>query len=427
MVVVPEEGDEEMEKKGIGSDRTLGTLIEEIQEQFVRLGYSRRSRRRFDQTWRKLARFAASRDADVMSAELADAFLEHCMVGSTAPGAPAASGQRHLLMAMRILLEFDLHGCFQRRRSGSYPRLPDELSRVMGEYERFCVEALRLSPVTMRGRGRCVSRFLMYLASRGTPDVGTITIGTVSGFVGSQCHLMPRTLALLASNLRSFLRFLSMKGLVPAALVNRVPRIRIQHDARIPDVWRAEHVASLLATVDRGSPLGRRDYAILLLAARLGLRVGDIRDLRLEDLRWDEARIERLQAKTGTPVVLPLTEEIGQALIAYLQDGRPPSTRREVFLRHLAPFGPFERTNSLHYIIDKYRRLAGIKLPRAARRGLHSLRHTVATRLLEAGVPLEAISGVMGHVSSESTRIYTKVDLAALRSAALEIEEVQHA
>jgi len=182
----------------------------------------------------------------------------------------------------------------------------------------------------------------------------------------------------------------------------------------------------LLVAIDRGSPVGKRDYAIVLLAVRLGMRVGDIRDLRLEDLRWTEARIERVQTKTGVPVVLPLTEEIGAALIAYLREGRPPTARREVFLRHLAPFEPFGPYDNLYHIVTTYRRRAGIELPPKSRKGLHSLRHTVATRLLEAGVALETISGILGHRSPETTRLYTKVDLAALRSAALDLEEVPH-
>ena len=278
----------------------------------------------------------------------------------------------------------------------------------------------------MRGRRSRVTEFLMYLASRGIPDVRSIGIETVSGFVTSLYHLAPRTLAVIVCDLRSFLRYLAMEGLVPPFLVEGMPRIRVRQDERIPDVWRVDDVAALLAAIDRGSPVGKRDYAIVLLAARLGMRVGDIRDLRLEDLRWDKARIERLQTKTGVPVVLPLTEEIGEALIAYLRDSRPQTARREVFLRHLAPFEPFGPNDNLHHIVTTYRRRAGIELPRRSHKGLHSLRHTVATRLLEAGVALETILGVMGHISPETTRIYTKVDLAALRSAALDIEEVHH-
>jgi len=415
-----------METTETRAGRDLGTVIQETREHLVRLGYGRVSLKHFGHAWRRLAQFAADRGVAALSVDLAEAFLLHCGVGSSAPEAPAASGQQHLIKAMRYLLEFQQHGCIQRRPSVTSVHLPDALSHILEAFVRFCTEERGIRPRSMRGRRRYVTAFLMYLASRGVPDVRCIDVETVSGFVTSLCHLIPRTLATVVSDLRSFLRYLAMEGMVPASLVERIPRLRVRQDERIPDVWRAEDVAALLAAIDRGSPVGKRDYAIVLLAARLGMRVGDIRDLRLEDLRWDEARIERPQSKTGVPVVLPLTDEIGEAVSAYLREGRPPTTRREVFLRHLAPFEPFGPNDNLHHIVTTYRRRAGIKLPKQSRKGLHSLRHTVATRLLEAGVALETISGVMGHLSPETTRIYTKVDLAALRSAALDIEEVPH-
>ena len=404
----------------------LDSVIEDTRGHLVRLGYSRQSRKHFDGAWRRLEQFATERGVGCLSVDLTEAFLLHCGVGSSAPEAPAASGQQHLIKAMRYLLEFQQHGCIQRRRSATSVHLPDALSHTLEAFVRFCSEERGIRPRTLRGRRRYVAAFLMYLTHRRTSDVRSISVETVSGFVTSLCHLRPRTLATVVSDLRSFLRYLAMEGVVPASLVERIPRIRVRQDERIPDVWRAEDVAALLAAIDRGSPVGKRDYAIVLLAVRLGMRVGDIRDLRLEELRWDEARIERRQTKTGAPLVLPLTEEIGEALIAYLREGRPPTTRREVFLRHLAPFEPFGPNDNLYHIVTTYRRRAGIKLPKSSHTGLHSLRHTLATRLLEAGVALETIAGVMGHLSPESTRIYAKVDLAALRGAALDLPEVSH-
>jgi integrase len=414
------------ERTGAPGRGNLVTVVEEMQKHLVLQGYSRSALRRFGRTWRQLAQFAAGKEVDSLSFELTEAFLKHCGVGSSSPEAPAASGQRHLMFAMWILWEFHQHGCFPRRRSATRVHLSDTLSHVLEGYLRFSIQELRIRPRTMRGRRQHVTEFLVYLASRGTLDLRSIDVPAMSGFVASRGHCKSRTLALLVSDLRSFLCYLAMQGVVAVSLADRLPNIRVRWDDRIPDVWRAEDIAVLLGAVDRGSPVGRRDYAILLLAARLGMRVGDIRDLTFDDLRWDQAAIVRVQAKTGVPVVLPLTEEIGEALIAYLRDGRPPSARREVFLRHLAPFEPFGPNDNLYHLITTYRRRAGIELPQKSRKGLHSLRHTVATRLLEAGVALDTISGVLGHASAETTRIYTKVDLAALRSAALEIEEAPH-
>lgn len=244
----------------------------------------------------------------------------------------------------------------------------------------------------------------------------------LSDFVGSQIHLKPKTVAVIVSDLRSFMRYLCMVGVLPHDLSPSVPKVRIPRDARIPSIWSRNDVEAILQAVDRHSPKGKRDYVILLLACRLGMRVSDIRNLRLDDIHWEEERIDFVQLKTKEPLALPLTEEVGEALIDYLQYGRPVTSYRELFLRINAPIQPLSNNNNLHSIITFYRQRAGIKLPRQRSKGMHSLRHTVATRLLEAEIPLEIISNVMGHMTLESTQIYMKVDVEALRSAALNLE-----
>jgi len=204
-----------------------------------------------------------------------------------------------------------------------------------------------------------------------------------------------------------------------------VPKIRFPRDARIPSVWAHELVVRLLEALDRSSAKGKRDYAILLLACRLGLRVGDIRTLKLDQLHWEDSTIEITQSKTSTPLRLPLTSEVGEALIDYLKSGRPQTAHREVFLKVNPPFDPFVG-NNLHHIVTYWRLLAGVRFRTPQRRGIHSLRHTLATRLLEKGTAFTTIAEILGHTSLESTRIYAKADVEALRSVALDPEEVNH-
>ena len=249
--------------------------------------------------------------------------------------------------------------------------------------------------------------------------------GAVSRGVSRQRR--PKTVARIVSDVRSFLRFLTMRGILPKDLSVGLPKIRIPRDATIPSVCDHELIVRLLGAVDRSSAKGKRDYAILLLACRLGLRAGDILTLKLEHLLWEDSTIEIRQAKTGTPLSLPLTNEIGEALIDYLKSGRPQTTHREVFLRVNPPFDPFRESNNLHHIVTYWRRLAGITFRTPQKRGIHSLRHTLATRLLEKGTPLTTIAEILGHTSLESTRIYAKTDVEALRSVALDPEEVNHA
>jgi integrase len=214
---------------------------------------------------------------------------------------------------------------------------------------------------------------------------------------------------------------------LPKDLSPHVPRIRLWRQDRLPAIWKPEQIEAMLAAIDRTSPLGKRNFAIVLLACRLGLRTCDIRTFKLEDIRWDEAKIAVRQSKTGVPLVLPLSEEVGQALIDYLKHGRPRSQHREVFLSINAPFAPFGHSYNFHNIITDCRRLAGLRVPREGHWGMHSFRHTLATRLLECGTPLPVISDILGHRSIDSTQVYTKVDLASLRGAALDLEELPHA
>jgi integrase len=238
--------------------------------------------------------------------------------------------------------------------------------------------------------------------------------------------LEPKTVARIVSDMRSFLRFLTMRGILQKDLSAELPKIRVPRDAKIPSVWEQELVVRLLEAVDRSSAKGKRDYAILLLACRLGLRVGDIRTLKLDQLHWEDSTIEVTQSKTGTPLRLPLISEVGEALIDYLKSGRPQTAHREVFLKVKPPFDPFTG-NNLHHIVTYWRLLGGIRFRTAQKRGIHSLRHTLATRLLEKGTPLTTIAEILGHTSLESTRIYAKANVEALRSVALDPEEMNHA
>jgi site-specific recombinase XerD len=359
--------------------------------------------------------------------DLVNRFLKERLVQAEDPSEALRSSQRLLQASMRILTEFALHGCFQpRRRVAEKLSLPRHWEGLLAAFDQFYVEQHRNPVRSLQSLRRDLRRFVYMLEQRGVHSPADIAAADISAFIGALTHVRPRTLASTIGRLRSFLRYLCLRGLVDSRLVDQMPKVRVYSEAHLPTIWTAQNLQILLAAVDRASPTGKRDFAILLLAARLGLRVGDIRDLRLDQLDWEHNRIRVVQSKTGMPLELPLPEDIGQALIDYLRYGRPEASHREVFLRHNAPFRPFGRNCNLYGIISLYRRRAGIKLPHQSRQGLHSLRHTLASRLLEAGTPLDVIAGVMGHLTPETTRQYLRIDVEALRRAALDPEEVFH-
>jgi len=185
-------------------------------------------------------------------------------------------------------------------------------------------------------------------------------------------------------------------------------------------VWDRAEVAKILEAVDRGNPCGKRDYTIIVLITRLGLRGIDVKRLEFADLDWPGNRLSVVQAKTGHRVQLPLLKEVGWALIDYIRCGRPQSDCPQVFIRHTAPIGPFSDQDHLHQILLKHARVARVRLGENRRHGMHSLRHTLATRLLEDGTPIEQTADILGHQSVASTGVHLKSSLGLLVTCALD-------
>ena len=178
----------------------------------------------------------------------------------------------------------------------------------------------------------------------------------------------------------------------------------------------------MLDSIDRANQIGKRDYAILLMVTQLGLRDSDIQNLKFENLLWKECRIRLIQTKTKRHLELPLNEEIGCAIIDYLKYGRPKQDKSDyVFIRHRAPYG---KCGNYYHIMKSRLSKAGVPFDRDKSHGLHTLRHTLATRLLEQDIPVQTISEILGHARVDSTKAYLQIDIEGLRKCAMNPDEV---
>jgi site-specific recombinase XerD len=223
----------------------------------------------------------------------------------------------------------------------------------------------------------------------------------------------------MCAALRTFLRFLFLRGYTSLDLVSAVPILPSFKLERLPTAISTDAIERILAAVDRSTPVGRRDYAMLLLLATYGLRAGQLCALRLDDIDWRRQLLRIPGAKGGRDAVYPLHPAVGEAIVDYLRHGRPVGwSFRQLFLRVRAPVGPLRGV--LANNIEPYARRAGVEVPSL---GAHAWRHACATRMLARGQSLKTIRHLLGHRSIETTFIYTKVDLAALRQAALEWPE----
>lgn len=413
----------------VSNNLPLDRLVARASSELEKLRYSRRSLRRYRTIWRHLVAF--SRQMKLRreySEDLAARFSDAYRMRNGECLKPSEGWRRHVVFGLKVLGDFARDGCIERAVTDMQNiHVPPLMTKPLREYEQYCRDRLHLRPTTLRKRMREIAIFTDFLGSRDIMSLDQMQPADLSAFVISLRRLAAKTVSRIVSDMRSFLQFLLLRGILQRDLSPVLPKIRVPQDAGIPSVWDPELIVKLLDVVDRSSPKGKRDYAILLLAYRLGLRAADIRALTLDDLKWEAATIEVTQSKTRAPLCLPLTEEVGEALIDYLKSGRPQTNRREVFLTLAPPFMPFNGNGNLYHIVTYWKELAGIRFRTKQRHGLHSLRHTLATQLLREHTPFHVISEILGHATTASTLIYAKADVEALRTAALDTEEVRHA
>ena len=221
---------------------------------------------------------------------------------------------------------------------------------------------------------------------------------------------------------RMFLRFLIADGKCAADLERAVPVLAHWRLSSLPGYLQSDEVERVVASCNPAKPAGKRDRAILLLLARLGLRAGDIVQLRLGDLDWKEAEI-CVSGKGRRQTMLPLTQEVGDAIASYIKDGRPPTSADTLFIRSRAPFRGLANHCAVSMIVAQAMRRAGVSCP--SRGAAHVLRHSMASSMLRHGASLQEIAGVLRHRSIATTEIYAKVDVAALRQIAQPWPEAQ--
>lgn len=406
----------------------LDQLCEGATRELLKRRYSYRTLRNYQLVWDRLVEFAKTQNCgNRYTTELALRFIQSFAIRE---GEQLKKGERwrcRLVFGIKMLDCFAHTGTIDRFAAEvTKLRIPNGMLKPLRDYEQYAKERCLLRPSSLDRHLYCIGVFVDFLGACGRDSLSQIQGSDISAFIKSKSAWKPSTVSDVVSHLHRFFRFLFMRDILPRDFSNVLPKVRVTKQSSIPSVWEQGLVDILLGAIDRNSPKGKRDYAILLLAARLGLRVSDIKNLALDDLHWESATIEIAQVKTRVPLVLPMSEEIGSALIDYLQAARPTSTHRQVFLKQEPPFDPFAERNNLGSIIRFWRDKARIKFRSRHRKGFHSLRHTLATSLLHAEVPLHVISDVLGHTSSASTFIYAKVDVEMLRIAAIDPEEVSH-
>ena len=408
-------------------DKTyLPDLISGLEQELLRLGYTKGSMTFYRRRRNQLMAYAEDRGECYYTEQLGMDFLKE-FFGITQEDfsmtLPQAETQE--IRVVRMVGDFQLHHAVLRRYLKhkeilTTPFFVDICSRF-----RSSCEKKGYSQVTTEHYVKQSSYLMDYLAAQGMDDFTAVTLDTVNAYIRTLAGFSYKTVEQHICSLRAFFRFLNQEGIMPDDLAAKMPMVKARKQTAIPSVWTQEELKQLVRAIDRGSPKGKRDYAIILIACRLGLRCTDIKNLCFENFNWTEKKLCFTQSKTGQPMELPLVPDVGWAVIDYLKYGRPKVDSSRIFVRHTAPFLPFAEGDHLDQLIRAYMVKAHIPM-RGKHRGMHSLRHTMASVLLEKDTPLPVISDIIGHLDTNSTAVYLKVDMERLAECPLDFEEVIH-
>jgi integrase len=397
---------------------TVSALVSGLDAELRRLGYKDPTLVWYRRCWSRMERFFAARGVEEFSLDVAMSWVdEACDFFEKERSGTLKANDIYLFRVAQMLGDYAMHGAVLRRYSRSVDKLSGEDADTISRFQAW-LQAADRAVSTVRTYGTVAGDFVAFTGTRG--GLARCDAAVLKAFVATLTGYQVKTVEQKLCALRSFLSFASTEGLVDVAVLEAVPSVRSSKQARVPSVWGPGEVARLLDAIDQGNPCGKRDYAIVLLIARLGLRSIDVKRLEFGDFDWPGNRLFVTQAKTGSRVQLPLLKDVGWAVIDYIRTGRPACDCPQVFVRHTTPIGPFSDQDHLHQILVKHARVAHVPISEKRRHGMHSLRHTLATRLMEEGTPLEQIADILGHQSVRSTGVYLKSSLGLLAKCALD-------
>jgi integrase/recombinase XerD len=398
-------------------DVPIQRLIELVEAELLRTGYGNRVIKRYQTVWGRLTDYMKERSIAAYNTKIGLDFLETAYQITVFKALTHENKVR--ARSIQVLNDYHLHGVIFPKYTTSSFSLLSYHSSVLEQFQEYRKQ-FQISSSTLKSYEKYIGKFLLFMERHSVLDLSQITASSILDYTNIFAGYSSATSHNSLSALRVFIRYLHEIGTLDEDFSDKVPHVRYQRDAHIPSAFSKEDVHRVLEAVDRSSPRGKRDYAMLLLASELGLRSGDIRNLAFSNLHWEKNTIELTMSKTGKPITLPLLEKIGMAIIDYVKYARPETDSDCVFLRHISPIQPLS-ASALSTIVKQYISIAGIDVRPGQSQGPHAMRHSLASALLEDNIPLPIISEILGHTDSRTTGVYLKIDVNQLRNCALEV------
>lgn len=406
--------------------QTISQIAECVIMEMERMQYSPAAISAFRVKARQLSRYVQEKTgADYFSEELGQRYLADTIGFPFAENRWLTSPEAAHMRCVRRIGEYQLYGAVLRnhaRKSKSLNSWVLKDEKIITAYIES-VQTADNSEATKNLRINHIRQFYEFLASRKVSGIHDISAQIISDYAASLQGESPIYTKHRLATLRFYFRFLRKNGILEYDWSFAVPKVIAPKNRNVPALWEKDDLERLLKGIDRGSPVGKRDYAIILLVVELGLRISDVSELRLDSLKWERNELELIQHKTGNRLTLPLLEDVGWAMIDYIRYARPNVESPFVFLTVNAPYTQMQ-PGTIGSTLDRHRARSGIQKKCGTAGGMHSLRHALARRMLEQGTPLSTVANVMGHTSYASTSPYLKVDIEGMRECALSLGEV---
>ncbi|NDV80827.1 tyrosine-type recombinase/integrase [Bacteroides sp. 51] len=280
-------------------------------------------------------------------------------------------------------------------------------------------KSMRVSEITLKAHRWHLYQFSDYLESR---DVYSISLLSPLELMYYASDIFPNEPASKNQSLivvRRFLNYLFEKGYIKRNLSQVVPKDNYRQQAKLPSVYTKKEIKTILYSIDRSTSIGKRNYAILLLAVRLGMRASDISGLEFNHLNWSGNQVTFTQKKTGRAILLPLPSDVGEGIINYIKNGRPISEEKRVFLSPRFPHNPLP-SEAISHMTRKIIATSGVKIGNR-KSGPHALRHTMANFMINEGTTIPIIAEVLGHASVQTSMNYLRIDIESMRQCAMEV------
>ena len=396
------------------------TQIKEIRREAIELGFSISTMDGYQKIWNKFIEWKQEEHFVYQEEDYNLFLLEYYHFDVSTYTSKSKSMHQQFMRSKRILDDFDTYKeCIQKRclPNNLYCEYPKEWNLVIEKYLIYCKEEKYNAASSIKTKQDYLTKLLSYFSQHGIIELKDLCKQSIVSFINKVIEKGNVSKRRNFYILRDFLQYLFIEGISLEDLSIYVPKIKSAKRKKLPVYFKQEEIEEKLKEIPRERKIEKRDYAIILIAARLGLRVSDILNIRLKDIDWEHHQLHIVQPKTKHFNVLPLSKEVGWAIIDYIKNARPNCKNEYLFVKMRYPFEKMEKFHNF----NKYFETEKIE---NTKKGIHNLRHSLAKNMLDQEIPLHTISSVLGHKSLETTsNTYLSIDTKHLKGCSLGVEE----